>query len=63
MRSFVALKSERGMLLFALFMLLVLTLVSIVARPMTPIDETRYIGVAWVLSRVAMWLNSVWRVT
>ena len=52
MRSFVALKSERGMLLFPLFMLFVLTLVSIVARPMTPIDETRYIGVAW-----EMWLR------
>jgi 4-amino-4-deoxy-L-arabinose transferase-like glycosyltransferase len=33
-------------------MLAILTVVAFVARPMTPIDETRYIGVAW-----EMWLR------
>ncbi|MFZ4536628.1 ArnT family glycosyltransferase [Propionivibrio sp.] len=45
-------QSERGMLLLALSMLVLLTLVAIFLRPMTPIDETRYVGVAW-----EMWLR------
>jgi len=45
-------KSERSMLLLALLLLLFLTGVAFVARPMTPIDETRYISVAW-----EMWLR------
>lgn len=48
----VALKSERVMLLLALSILVLLTGVAIVSRPLTPIDETRYIGVAW-----EMWLR------
>ena len=39
--------SERSMLLLALGLLALLTGVAIFARPMTPIDETRYISVAW----------------
>jgi len=50
--NFNPLKSERGMLMLAVFMLLVLTGVAFVSRPMTPIDETRYISVAW-----EMWLR------
>ena len=42
----------RIMLLMAMLMLAVFTLVAIVARPITPIDETRYLGVAW-----EMWLR------
>lgn len=45
-------RSERGVLILALAMLAILTVVAFVARPMTPIDETRYIGVAW-----EMWLR------
>ena len=45
-------QSGRGMLLLALLMLVLLTIVAFVSRPMTPIDETRYIGVAW-----EMWLR------
>ena len=45
-------KSERSMLMLALLLLLFLTGVAFVARPMTPIDETRYISVAW-----EMWLR------
>lgn len=48
---------ERGMLLLALGLLALLTGVAIVARPMTPIDETRYISVAW-----EMWLRGDWLV-
>lgn len=48
----VATKSERGMLLLALSILVLLTVVAIVSRPLTPIDETRYISVAW-----EMWLR------
>ena len=44
--------SERRMVLLALFMLALLTGVAFVSRPMTPIDETRYISVAW-----EMWLR------
>ena len=35
-----------------ILLLILLTIVSLVTRPMTPIDETRYIGVAW-----EMWLK------
>ena len=45
-------KPERSMLMLALLLLLLLTGVAFVARPMTPIDETRYISVAW-----EMWLR------
>lgn len=44
--------SERATVLLALIMLGVLTVVALKVRPMTPIDETRYIGVAW-----EMWLR------
>ena len=40
------------MLLLAMAMLLLLTAVAMLARPITPIDETRYVGVAW-----EMWLR------
>lgn len=46
------LHSERGQFLLALSLLTLLTVVAIIARPMTPIDETRYISVAW-----EMWLR------
>lgn len=39
-------------LLLALFFLALLTLAGLYARPLTPIDETRYISVAW-----EMWLR------
>lgn len=39
-------------MLLACSMLAVLSLAAIVSRPLTPIDETRYIGVAW-----EMWLR------
>ncbi|MFT3847965.1 MAG: glycosyltransferase family 39 protein [Propionivibrio sp.] len=45
-------ESGRGALLLALIMLGLLTAVAIAVRPMTPIDETRYISVAW-----EMWLR------
>lgn len=45
-------RSEQVMLLLALTMLLLLTAVAMLTRPMTPIDETRYVGVAW-----EMWLR------
>ena len=45
-------RNERGLLLLALIVLFLLTGVAIAVRPMTPIDETRYIGVAW-----EMWLR------
>ena len=40
------------MLLMAFAMLVLLTAVAILARPITPLDETRYVGVAW-----EMWLR------
>lgn len=40
------------MLLVALSLLILLTGIAIVSRPITPIDETRYLGVAW-----EMWLR------
>ena len=45
-------RAGRGMLALALGMLVLLTGVAIVCRPMTPIDETRYVSVAW-----EMWLR------
>jgi 4-amino-4-deoxy-L-arabinose transferase-like glycosyltransferase len=47
-----ALQSRYGMLLLALLILAVLTATALVLRPLTPIDETRYVGVAW-----EMWLR------
>lgn len=46
------LRTERGQFLLALSLLILLTAVAIISRPMTPIDETRYISVAW-----EMWLR------
>ncbi|WP_103102979.1 glycosyltransferase family 39 protein [Pseudomonas sp. LFM046] len=43
---------DRTWLLLAITLLALLTLVGIHTRPLTPIDETRYIGVAW-----EMWLR------
>lgn len=40
------------MLFLALLILVVLTAVAMLSRPITPIDETRYLGVAW-----EMWLR------
>ena len=40
-------QSDRRMVALALLMLALLTAVALVSRPMTPIDETRYISVAW----------------
>ena len=45
-------RNGRVMLFLALVILLLLTAVAILARPITPIDETRYVGVAW-----EMWLR------
>lgn len=42
----------RIMLFLALLLLLVFTAVAMLSRPITPIDETRYLGVAW-----EMWLR------
>lgn len=44
--------AEQLMLLLALGMLILLIAAAILARPITPIDETRYVGVAW-----EMWLR------
>ncbi len=44
--------SEHGRVALALFMLILLAAVAYASRPLTPIDETRYIGVAW-----EMWLR------
>lgn len=49
--------TERRALVLALIVLAALTGVAFVARPMTPIDETRYISVAW-----EMWLRGDWLV-
>jgi 4-amino-4-deoxy-L-arabinose transferase-like glycosyltransferase len=46
------LRADRGMLPIALLILAILTGAAIFSRPMTPIDETRYISVAW-----EMWLR------
>ncbi len=45
-------RTEQLVLLLAWVMLLLLTAVAMLARPVTPIDETRYVGVAW-----EMWLR------
>lgn len=47
----------RRQLVLALVILAALTAVAFVARPLTPIDETRYISVAW-----EMWLRGDWLV-
>ena len=47
-----AMRSRYGMLLLALIILALLSAVAILLRPLTPIDETRYVGVAW-----EMWLR------
>lgn len=48
---------ERRAMILALAVLAVLTGVAFITRPMTPIDETRYISVAW-----EMWLRGDWLV-
>ena len=45
--------SGRGLLLLSLLMLVALTTVALLTRPLTPIDETRYASAAW-----EMWLRS-----
>jgi len=42
----------RGLLLLSLLLLVVLTAVALWVRPLTPIDETRYVSAAW-----EMWLR------
>ncbi len=49
--------AERTALLVALALLAVLTGIAIQSRPLIPIDETRYISVAW-----EMWLRGDWLV-
>ena len=44
--------SGRSLLLLSLLLLAALTVVAILTRPLTPIDETRYVSVAW-----EMWLR------
>jgi 4-amino-4-deoxy-L-arabinose transferase-like glycosyltransferase len=44
--------SGRGLLLLSLLLLAALAGVALVARPLTPIDETRYVSAAW-----EMWLR------
>jgi len=44
--------SGRGLLLLSLLLLAALTAVALLARPLTPIDETRYVSAAW-----EMWLR------
>ena len=44
--------SRKSLLWLSLALLAVLTLVAIISRPLTPLDETRYVGVAW-----EMWLR------
>jgi 4-amino-4-deoxy-L-arabinose transferase-like glycosyltransferase len=44
--------SGRGQLLLSLFLLAALAGVALLARPLTPVDETRYVGAAW-----EMWLR------
>jgi 4-amino-4-deoxy-L-arabinose transferase-like glycosyltransferase len=45
-------EDNRTELLIALLLLTMLTIVAIITRPLTPIDETRYVSVAW-----EMWLR------
>ena len=44
--------SRQSLLWLSLALLAVLTLVAVLSRPLTPLDETRYVGVAW-----EMWLR------
>jgi 4-amino-4-deoxy-L-arabinose transferase-like glycosyltransferase len=44
--------SGRGLLLLSLLLLAVLTAVALLTRPLTPVDETRYVSAAW-----EMWLR------
>ncbi|MDO9006664.1 MAG: glycosyltransferase family 39 protein, partial [Thiobacillus sp.] len=44
--------SGRNLLLLSLFFLVALTAVALLVRPLTPIDETRYVSAAW-----EMWLR------
>ncbi|MDP1645000.1 MAG: glycosyltransferase family 39 protein [Thiobacillus sp.] len=44
--------SGRGLLLLSLLLLVALTAVALLTRPLTPIDETRYVSAAW-----EMWLR------
>jgi 4-amino-4-deoxy-L-arabinose transferase-like glycosyltransferase len=44
--------SGRGPLLLSLLLLVALTVVALLERPLTPIDETRYVSAAW-----EMWLR------
>jgi 4-amino-4-deoxy-L-arabinose transferase-like glycosyltransferase len=44
--------AERAMLFLAFAILSLLTVVAVFSRPLTPIDETRYVSVAW-----EMWLR------
>src|SRR3569833_3277903 len=44
--------SGRNLLLFSLLLLAALAAVAILTRPLTPIDETRYVSAAW-----EMWLR------
>lgn len=44
--------SGRGLLLLSLLLLAALTAVAMLTRPLTPIDETRYVSAAW-----EMWLR------
>ena len=44
--------SGRSLLILSLLLLAALTAVALLARPLTPIDETRYVSVAW-----EMWLR------
>jgi len=50
--AFVVEARGRGVLILAFAILIVLTVVAMASRPIMPIDETRYIGVAW-----EMWLR------
>lgn len=51
-QSISATRNHRVMLPLALMLLVMLTAVALFARPLTPIDETRYVSVAW-----EMWLR------
>ncbi|MEQ1591517.1 MAG: glycosyltransferase family 39 protein [Thiobacillaceae bacterium] len=51
-QSISASRNDRVMLPLALLLLALLTAVALFARPLTPIDETRYVSVAW-----EMWLR------
>ncbi len=46
------LRQQRASLVLALLLLAALTAVAMLSRPLTPIDETRYVSVAW-----EMWLR------